>query len=139
MDAARIAGRLLASMFWREECGPVFATDVDEISPIAEMLGIDLAEAWQAGDVPSPQGYWDLHTKQQLLAIAKEVKLLLVVQPYELKRLNMDPENFSMATLEKLSKTRLIEVLMQAMPERDGAVAGIPMPKEIARAKQPKT
>ena len=110
----------------------MMGVDSEEVQAIADMLDIDLVEAWQAGDVPSPQGYFDLHTKEQLLAIAKEVKVSEVLLGLE------EAQQVTQADLAKMSKSNLVATLMSAMPTRESVEAGIAMPKEIARAKQPR-
>jgi ParB/RepB/Spo0J family partition protein len=126
IDTEKVASRLLAARFWSDRDGPILDVDANHLPALAAALEIDLAEAWAAGDVPAPQGYWDLHSKEQLLALAQEVKLSSFVQgmPY--------------VTLTRMTKPQLVSTLMGAMSKPEAKDVGIPMPKEIAKAQPPK-
>lgn len=139
IEAPMAAGAVLASAFWVDDLGPQFDIPAEDLLSIAVSLGVDLEEAWAAGDVPSPQGYWDLHTKEQLLAIAKEVKVLTTLSIEAIQSLPCaKPDGLTFADLEAMRKADLVATLMKAMAGPDDQDAGIPMPKEITKAKQPK-
>jgi len=132
IDAPKALGDVLSNAFWTDGTGPALDVPAEDLVPIAQSLGIELENAWAAGDAPSPQGYWDLHTKEQLLAIAKELKVPDVFAGLA------EAQKVSHADLAKMSKANLVGTLMSLMPTADGMEAGLFMPKEIAKAKQAK-
>jgi hypothetical protein len=139
IEAPKATGAVLADAFWTDDVGPSLDIPVEDLLPIAVSIGVDLDAAWAAGDVPSPQGYWDLHTKEQLLAIAKEVELLAVLSLEAIQSLPFGkPDGFNFADLEKMRKSDLVATLMRAMTDPNGKETGILMPKEITKAKPPK-
>jgi ParB/RepB/Spo0J family partition protein len=132
-ECDRVLASIVERLFWTKEAGPVYKVPAEELLQIVAFLKIDLESEWTAGRIAAPEGYWNLHSKAQLLAIAGEVKLA-----DHLSAISQD-EVDSWETIKKCSKSDLIAVLMRAMPStEDGAPDGIPMPKEISRAKAPK-
>jgi hypothetical protein len=131
-DADKVLAHLLAQCFWTETSGPQITVQIDNVVAITVFLQIDLASEWDGGTIASPQGYWDMHTKEQLLAIAKEVKLLECLSPHN------DCQEITANGLSAMRKSDLVATLMKAMGDPDDKEAGIPMPKEITKAKPPK-
>lgn len=133
IDTVKAAGLIYAEAFWNESVGPVLMLPAADVPAVAESLGVDLAEAWAAGDVPNPEAYWNDHTRDELLAIAKEVKL----HEY-CSTVGHDAADLK-ATIAACSKAELVCTFLRAMPKPDDAEAGIPMPREILKAKPPKS
>lgn len=131
-NSDKVLSHILAKVFWTEESGPSLAVPQSDVAEVAACMSIDLDGEWEMGRIASPQGYWDLHTKEQLLAIAKEVKLMSFLPG------KPDLEELTFADLSAMRKSDLVATLMLTMPAAGSDAAGIPMPKEIAKAKAPK-
>lgn len=129
LSMTHVAGHYLAGLFWREATGPELGVSAENVHAIAAMLGVALEDVWNAGRIAAPQGYFDLHTREQLLALAREVKLHEYLSP--IGQAEADPK----AVLAACSKADLVDAFLRAMPLVDGDEAGIPCPKEIIRAK----
>ena len=83
------------------------------------MLEIDLACAWserQAG--PLSESYWRMHTKEQLVALAEELKVDFI------------------AEVLRGSKRALVAGFLSKIPKEEDKEAGLPIPKEILKAKR---
>jgi ParB/RepB/Spo0J family partition protein len=131
-DSSKVLARLVADCFWSESEGPMFGAPAEDVVVVADFLYIDLVSEWDGGTIASPQGYWDLHAKEQLLAIAKEGHFQRFLPADD------DGIRWSLEDFSKKSRHTMIELLMKAMPVSDSNMVGIPMPEEIAKAKQPK-
>ncbi len=131
-DSYRVLSHLLSQCFWSEDSGPALNASAEDVVAVTGYLDIDVESEWINGTIASQQGYWDLHTKEQLLAIAKEVKLV------DYLPVDDDGNPWTLVDLSKKSRGTIIEMCMKAMPAREGDVTGIPMPKEITKAKPPK-
>lgn len=141
LDIERAARKVLALSLW-SDLGPETAIPIEEVLTLHDAFELKLEEDWRAGDAPGPQGYFELHTKAQLLAIAEEVKLLEVVAECDAFRGRLGAAAALAASgkcsLGTLTKAELADMLVAAMTRPDSKDVGIPMPKEIARAKAPK-
>jgi ParB/RepB/Spo0J family partition protein len=65
----------LRARFWdAEEKGPVQEVPAIDVERIAAHLGVDPAAAWKADQKADiGEGFWNLHTKEQLLELGKEL------------------------------------------------------------------
>lgn len=117
----------LAACFWTDKDGPARSVSVSEVEAIAKHLGIDLSSAWgieQAG--PLSEAYWNLHTKDQLAALAQELFGAAVKE---------DPA-FAVPPLPT-KKSELVALLLSYRPAPDAFERGpLPLPKEIAKCKR---
>lgn len=116
-----LAAEALAGCFWSDRDGPNFSVGRDEVEAICKHLGLDLERAWlndQAG--PLSESYWNLHTKDQLAALAKELL----------------PKDAQGALPEK--KGDLVKLLLGYRPLPDATEVGLPLPKEITKVKRPR-
>jgi len=108
--------RAVAALFWDGDA-PCHLLPNRDIEAVAKDLRLDLTTEWlndQAG--PLSEAYWNLHTKDQLVAIAAELKV----------------------TLKGTTKSAMVAELLALRPTPDQVDVGVPMPKEIAKAKRPK-
>ncbi len=115
----KIAGKLAAAMFFDKECGPRKAVDGEDLEALCEDLAIDFELEWsnhQAG--PLSESYWRLHTKDQLIELAGELKA-----------------GFS-ADILRGTKDALVDAFVARIPKEDDKDAGLPLPKEIKKAKR---
>lgn len=124
---AGCAGVLLAeSCFYSTEHGPRSGVVPDaELVGLVDQLGLDLEECWgdhQAG--PLSEAYWRLHSREQLAAIIKEIT----------RGLDLDtPLSRGLG-----SKDELIAWLVSQVPGEADKDTGLPMPKELLKAKPPR-
>ena len=67
----------LARQFWTAKDGPSPSVPDADVEAIAEHLCIDLPLAWKQRVQSGPlwEGYWNLHSKEQLVDLAKELGL----------------------------------------------------------------
>ncbi len=117
-DLDKQAGRLAAKIFFDAEGGPCPAVSGRDLEVLAESLEIDLALEWsnhQAG--PLSEGYWRLHTKDQLIELAGELKA-----------------GFDDQVLRG-TKEQLVAAFVARIPKDEDKEAGLPLPKEIKKAK----
>jgi hypothetical protein len=117
----------LAACFWAGKDGPVRSVSAGEVEAIAKHLGIDLGSAWgieQAG--PLSEAYWNLHTKEQLAALAQELFAAAVTE---------DPA-FAAPPLPA-KKSELVALLLSYRPAPEAFEGGpLPLPKEIKKVKR---
>lgn len=122
-DLDKVGGRLAAQMFYdagnhlpAEPVRCVFGRDLESLCEFG--LEIDMALEWsnhQAG--PLSETYWRLHTKDQLIALAGELRAGF---PDEILR---------------GSKDQLVDAFLALIPKEEDKDAGLPIPKEILKAK----
>jgi len=103
-----LAVGVLAAWFWHWDDGPRQHVPARDCAAIADALCIDLAAAWKRDQKePIGEGYWGLHSIEQLDGLARELKLPPVAG---LKKA---------LAIERFTKAR----------------KALPMPRELARAK----
>lgn len=110
-----VLGQTMAQWFWCQKDGPVAVASAADLEPLATYLAIDQTGAWrldQAG--PLSAAYWNLHNKEQLLELAKE--------------LGVEVEAAA-------KKTTLVDAFMA---RNDVEVEPLAMPAEITSIKKPK-
>lgn len=108
-DVEGVVGLMLSAWFWSDDGEPRRLMYDKDLPTLAEYLGIDRTEAWreeQAG--PLSEAYWNLHDKQQLVALAGELGV----------EAGADDK-----------KSDLVALLMDAY---------VPLPKELAAITKPK-
>jgi ParB/RepB/Spo0J family partition protein len=112
-------GALASAMFYDEEQGPRSAVYGADLEALCEFgLEIDLNCEWnnhQAG--PLSEAFWRLHTKDQLVELAGELKT-----------------DFDDKTLRG-TKEQLVAAFVARIPKEEDKEAGLPLPKEIKKAK----
>jgi hypothetical protein len=118
-DIDKVAGRLAAHMFYDQQEGPVELVYGRDLAALCEFaLEIDLAAAWndhQAGPLSEP--YWRLHTKEQLVELAGELKA-----------------GFDDKTLRG-SKEQIVQAFLDRIPKDEDKEGGLPLPKEVKKLK----
>jgi hypothetical protein len=115
-----LVAEVLGRHFYTDREGPVADVPEEAVEMIASLLAIELPQDWARGDILAGPAYFDLHTPDQLQAIAKEVHADLG----GCKR-----------------KADMVAKLVAALPSRDeigNICEGIPIPREIVKAKRPK-
>ncbi len=120
---ANVAGDFAAVLFFDADKGPRKLVPDCDVQAIAKYLGIDLENAWlneQAGGLLS-LAYWNMHSKDQLIELSKELGGPLKLPPIP----------------AKASKADAIKWFVEKIPAEDATEVGLPMPKEIAKAKRP--
>jgi ParB/RepB/Spo0J family partition protein len=119
-DLDREAGKLAAQIFYDEENGPAKLVFDEDLESLCEFgLEIDLACEWnnhQAG--PMSEAYWRLHAKDQLVELAGELKA-----------------GFADDVLRG-TKEQLVAAFLAKIPKEEDKEAGLPLPKEIRKAKK---
>ncbi|MDD4888296.1 MAG: ParB/RepB/Spo0J family partition protein [Phycisphaerae bacterium] len=116
-DVDRLARQWIASLFYDEKHGPSEDLEAAELPAIAAALDVDLEACWldhQAG--PLSERYWELHDKEQLLALAKELKVKEITA--------------------EMGKEAIVETFLARIPAEgdDASTAGdksIDLPKEL--------
>jgi ParB family chromosome partitioning protein len=108
----KVLGQFLAASLFHGEDGPVVPMPDGHVRQLADYLAINSLRSWEAeqGGEFLTEDYWSLHTKDQLAALAKEL------------RVEVDSAGPKAAMVEALHKP--------------GIVKGFP--KELAKIKQPK-
>ena len=119
-DAVKVAAKFLATAFWHDAPNEqiVPAGDVERL---AGELAIDLETEWlndQAG--PMSEAYWNLHNKEQLAALAKELKAKDIAED-----------------AAKAKKGELVKRFLDKRPGPEDIEVGLDMPKEIKKVKRP--
>lgn len=107
-DAARF---FVAGMFYHAKDGPAAIVPEEDVAAIADFLCIDVQKVWkreQAG--PLSESFWNLHTKEQLVELAKELKFKLDAAA---------------------PKTQMVKAFCTCKKP-------LPLPKEIAKARRPR-
>jgi|GEM_PF-5005854 len=101
----------LARQFWTAKDGPSSSVPDADVEAIADHLCVDLQKAWTQRDQSGPlwESFWNLHTKQQLVALSVELGLVAVDK--------------------SATKAALVKALLH--PKKPLA-----MPKEILKAKR---
>jgi hypothetical protein len=114
-----VAADVLRDLFYEKERGPCPMVSGEDLDTVAEALGIDLEERWLAGQAgPLSEPYWELHTKDQLLALAKELKLDLAEQAAK--------------------KSTMVAAFLARIPQSEDKEVGLDLPKELHGAKKRK-
>jgi ParB/RepB/Spo0J family partition protein len=113
----RLADQAVAALFWHEkDQSPKHVVPNSQVDAIFLHLGLSMVTAWlsdQAG--PLSEAYWNLHTKDQLAAIAAELRV----------------------TLTGGTKAAMVAELLATRPAPDAVDCGPKLPTELAKAKRP--
>lgn len=112
------AGKLAATMFCNADGEPTAYVFGADLEALRDALSIDLACVWnnhQAGRLS--EAYWKLHTKDQLVELAGELKA-----------------DFADDVLHG-TKSALVAAFVARIPTEEDTEAGLPLPKEILKAK----
>jgi hypothetical protein len=117
-DPESFADGAVAALFWSaKDAAPAGYVPNSDVEVVFERLGLSMDVAWlndQAG--PLSEAYWAMHTKDQLAAIAAELKIDLV----------------------GATKAGMVAELLGYRPKPDDKDCGFKMPKEIAKVKRPR-
>lgn len=118
VDPEAFADQAVEALFWSaKEAAPVGGVPNSDVEAVFKRLGLSMDVAWlndQAG--PLSEAYWAMHTKDQLAAIAAELKI----------------------ELANAAKAAMVAELLGYRPKPDDKDCGFKMPKEIAKAKRPR-
>ena len=113
-----VATEFLAAIFWDAGAPNEQIVPAGDVERLGKRLKIDLESAWlndQAGPMSEP--FWNLHSKEQLVALSKELKV-------------------EMPAAGK--KADLVAAFLAKRPKDGEIEVGIDMPKELAKARKPK-
>jgi ParB/RepB/Spo0J family partition protein len=117
-DPGAFARQATAALFWNaKDVVPVGVVPNSDVEVIFDQFDLNLVHPWsndQAG--PLSEAYWTMHTKDQLVALARELK-------YELKG---------------TTKSAMVAELLSQRPKPDDMNVTLELPKEIAKAKRPR-
>jgi len=119
LDLAGVINATVAACFWDGEKGPVTGVGDEDLVVIAQVVEVDHEAAWlsdQAGDLS--EAFWNLHTKQQLVDLAAELKLP-GVKPV-------------------MTKREIVKLFLAVRPGPDDTDVGLPYPKELKKIKRAK-
>ena len=106
------AAGFLAAMFWDGDEPNAHIVPADDVVALAKIFEIDLENAWLADQAgPMSESFWNLHGKDQLLALAKE--LGVEVKPGK--------------------KSDLVASLLAQRPKDSDMECGIDMPAELKK------
>jgi ParB/RepB/Spo0J family partition protein len=123
-DNEKVVSHVLACLFYEADYGPCEMAPPEDCEQLVEHFGINLASVWadeQAG--PLSEAFWNLHTRDQLAALASE-----------LHATGVDTTG---------TKAAMVAQFMAYVPSSDddantAAAKSLPLPKEITKAKRPK-
>ena len=105
------AAEVLAGWFYDNKEGPRPCVDAETVQAIARQMGIDLENAWAAEQAgPLSEAYWDLHGKDQLVALGKELGVPITAS---------------------MKKADAVKRFLAEVPAEEALEAGIAMPKEL--------
>jgi len=117
-EVSDVAKGFLASLFWAGDAPNEQIVPADDVVALVKIFEIDLENAWladQAGPMSEP--FWNLHNKNQLVALAKEAGVEVEAGG---------------------KKADLVAAMLAKRPKDSDLECGIDMPKELKKGlKQP--